>query len=219
VGDRGLGQDRLILLNVIVTEDTDPARNLTLEESLLREVDAGTRGDTFRLWINDPCLVAGPRRSARYGWFREDVAAQLGVPVFSRESGGGAVYHDHGNVNWSFYLRREEGFVGVTKLFRPFAERIAAVVTTLGIAASFALPNRIDAAGLKISGLAARAIHKAALVHGTLLVATDLERLNALCLFPPGCPAVVNLRDFAPGITADAARSSLAAAALSWSES
>jgi lipoate-protein ligase A len=70
----------------------------------------------------------------------------------------------------------------------------------LGIDAAFAAPNRIDAAGRKVSGIAARASLEAVLVHGTLLVTSDIQRLNALCIYPPGCPRVVNLADLRPGL-------------------
>ena len=58
------------------------------------------------------------------------------------------------------------------------------------------LAKVIDLAGRKISGLAARAASQATLVHGTLLVSTDLERIEALCILPPGCPRVARSCDF-----------------------
>jgi lipoate-protein ligase A len=199
-------------MEILVTQDTDADRNLALEHELLDEVERGARPPTVRLWVNDPCLVRGPNRARGNGWYREEVARELGVRVLTRTTGGGCVYHDDGNLNWSFYLRRAEGYVGAARLFRPCSETIVAALRTLGIAAEFAAPNRIDAAGRKISGLAARASLGASLVHGTLLVATDLERLNALCIPPPGCPPVVNLRDFDPELTVEKVVGSIAAA-------
>ena len=122
------------------------------------------------------------------------------MPVYERSSGGGTVYHDPGNLNWSFYLRRSTGYCGASGLFRACAGFIVAALATLGIKAAFAAPNRIDAHGRKVSGISARASLAAVLVHGTLLVASDLGRLNALCIYPPGCPPVENLSAFLPGL-------------------
>ena len=188
-------------MDILLAEGTDPERNLALEDELLREVELGARPATFRLWVNEPCLVRGPNRARTNGWYHEDRARERGVRVLTRTSGGGCVYHDHGNLNWSFYLPRVEGWVGAARLFRPCAGLVVDALRALGVAAEFAPPNRIDAAGWKISGLAARATQGASLVHGTLLVATDLELLNALCIPPPGCPPVANLAELRPGLT------------------
>jgi lipoate-protein ligase A len=191
-------------LDVVVTTDTDPPTNLALEDALLLEVERGARPETLRLWVNRECIVRGPRRSRLCGWHREERARDLGVPIYERTTGGGSVYHDPGNLNWSFYLRRTEGFVTPRPLYRACAQIIAAALRAAGIEASFALPNRIDVAGRKVSGLASRASLGAVLVHGTLLISTDLDRLNEVCIPPPDCPPVANLGDFAPRLTVPA---------------
>ncbi len=198
---------------VLRTPETDPATNLALEDALLLEVEAGTRPDTLRLWVADECLVRGAYRSCRSGWHREAEARALGVPLYARSTGGGTVYFDRGNLNWSFYLRRAEGYVGGERLFRGGAAFIARCLAPLGIAADFAAPNRIDAAGRKISGMASRASFGAVLVHGTLLVTTDLARLDGLCIPPAGCPPVARLCDLAAGLTVEAVAQRIAAAA------
>ena len=187
--------------DVLITERTDPAANLALERELLREVDAGARPETVRLWVNEECLVRGPHRSRSSGWYQEERARELGIRVYTRSTGGGCVYHDHGNLNWSFYLRHAEGYVGYPKLFRWCSAFVIEALQALGIDASFGAPNRIDVSGRKVSGLAARALRDAALVHGTLLVATDLERVDALCIPPPGCPPVARICDFDSRVT------------------
>jgi len=195
---------------VLIETGTDPVRNLSLEDQLLQEVEDGTRPESSRLWVSDRCLVRGPNRSCRSGWHLEEVADRLGVSILPRSTGGGTVYHDPGNLNWSFYLRRAEGFVGAARLFRAAAALVLEGLAALGIEGRFAPPNRIDVADRKVSGLASRASLGAVLVHGTLLVATDLEPLNALCIPPPGCPPVVNLRDLRPGLTVPVVRQVLA---------
>jgi lipoate---protein ligase len=187
--------------DVLITERTDPAANLSTEWNLLREVDAGARPETMRLWVNEECLVRGPHRSQSSGWYHEERARDLGVRVYTRSTGGGCVYHDQGNLNWSFYLRHAEGYVGYPRLFRSCSAFVIEALRALGIDASFGTPNRIDVNGRKVSGLAARALRKAVLVHGTLLVATDLERVEALCIPPPGCPPVARICDFDSRVT------------------
>ncbi len=187
--------------DIIVTERTDPAANLALERELLREVEDGLRAETVRLWVNDECLVRGPHRSRSSGWYHEARVRELGVQVHTRSTGGGCVYHDHGNLNWSFSLRQSEGYVGYPSLFRWCAGFVIEALRALGIDASFGVPNRIDVAGRKVSGLAARALRHASLVHGTLLIATDLERVDALCIPPPGCPPVARLCEFNSNLT------------------
>lgn len=188
-------------LRVEFSPTADPLENLLLEDQLLAQVEAGTREETLRLWVSRACLVRGPHRSSRSGWHHADRAAALGVPIHERSSGGGTVYHDPGNLNWSFYLRRSAGYFGAAGLFRSCAGFIIEALRPLGIDAAFAAPNRIDTGGRKISGLAARASLDAVLVHGTLLVTSDIERLNALCIYPPGCPPVVNLSELKPGLS------------------
>ncbi len=199
------------VFELLVTDGTDPRANLALERKLLRDVDLGLRPPAVRLWIDEECLVRGPHRSPTSGWYREQLARQLGVRVHTRPTGGGCVYHDRGNLNWSFYLRRTEGYVGYPKLFRWCADFVVEALRALGLQACFAAPNRIDVAGRKVSGLAARALQHAVLVHGTLLVSSNLDRLDALCTPPPGCPPVARICDFDPRLTIGRASDALAA--------
>lgn len=197
-------------LHVLVSQDTDPAANLACEELLLAEVEAGSRPDTLRIWVSDECVVRGRRRSRHYGWHDRELCRRLGIPIYQRTTAGGSVYHDRGNVNWSFYLKRDQGYVGGPKLFRACADLIVAALQDLGLEAAFAPPNRIDVAGRKVSGMASRASRGAVLVHGTLLVATDIDRLAALCVPPHGCPPVATLRHFDPRLTVETVMATIA---------
>ena len=178
----------------------DPVANLAREEELFLLEERRGIPELLRLWIDSECLVRGRARSARYGWYREALAEKLGVTVIERATGGGVVYHDEGNLNWSFFLRNAGPLLSPTAVFALASTHMTRALGRLGIGAEFAPPNRIDAYGRKISGMAARTTPKTILVHGTLLMRSDLERLNRLCVPPEGCPPVANLEEWVKDI-------------------
>jgi lipoate-protein ligase A len=178
----------------------DPASNLTRETELFAKVDSGVLPEVARFWVNSACLVRGEARSARYGWYHEDVAAKMKVPVLTRSTGGGVVFHDEGNLNWSFFLRNSGPFLSPTAAFDSGSKYIVKALESQGVHAKFSPPNRMDVSGRKVSGMAARFTVRTVLVHGTLLIHSDLEKLNALCIPPVGCPPVSNLTEWAKHI-------------------
>jgi len=181
---------------------SDPASNLKLESEIFERVNGGELPEILRFWVNSPCLVRGPAKTPGHGWYNEKLAADLKIPIFTRSSGGGVVYHDEGNLNWSFFLHSPGSFLAPRAAYELGANHIIGALQTLGAAALFAPPNRIDVSGHKVSGIAARFTPRALLVHGTLLLSTDLDRLNALCIPPPDCPPVANLSSWVSGISA-----------------
>jgi len=181
----------------------DPAANLKRETELFERFDGGHLPELARFWVNSECLVRGAARSAKYGWYREDVAERLKIPVLLRSTGGGVVFQDEGNLNWSFFLKSSGSLPSPTAAFGMGSDYILKALDSLGIEALFSPPNRIDVSGRKVSGMAARFTHRALLVHGTLLIHSDLDRLNALCIPPAGCPPVANLSEWTKGIDAE----------------
>ncbi|MEM0322179.1 MAG: hypothetical protein QW613_07300 [Thermoprotei archaeon] len=184
-------------LGVLISQTTDPAQNLSLEATLFQAVEQGIFEDTLVFYVNSSCLVRGRTKSPSYGWYNEELATRLGIRVYTRITGGGVVYHDEGNLNWSFILRPKEVFLSPKKVFHEGSKHIVAALNALDLKAHYSPPNRIDLAGFKVSGMAAYSSIKALLVHGTLLVNTDLNLLNRLCIPPPGCPSVTNLSEHA----------------------
>jgi lipoate-protein ligase A len=189
-------------LLVYLEQTRDPAANLLRETEFFSRVDGGTCPEIARFWVNSECLVRGEARSAKYGWYREDVAAKMHVPVLTRSTGGGVVFHDQGNLNWSFFLRNDGPFLSPTAVFGMGSKYIVRALAGKGVDARFAPPNRIDVSGRKVSGMAARFTPRTVLVHGTLLIDSDLDKLNALCIPPPGCPPVSNLTEWSRDIDA-----------------
>ena len=180
---------------LIMVDFTDPRINLILEDEILDFVAKNnTPLSVIRFWRNSECLVAGPRKSKHYGWYREDVAEKMGIKTFTRSTAGGVVFHDLGNLNWSFYIKKEnKSFISPLEAFKSAALIICNILNEFNINAYFTPPNRIDVNGYKVSGMAARSTLDAILVHGTLLFRTNLDKLNKLCIPPPSCPPVANL--------------------------
>ena len=148
----------------------DPARNLAAEEFLLRS----RKEDFVMFYVNAPSVIVGKHQNV----FREvnlAFAARRGIPVVRRLTGGGTVYHDRGNLNFSFILSGEQGkLVDFARYIRPVTE----FLQSLGVPAVTDDRNNILIGGKKISGNAEHIFKERVLHHGTLLfdsVLADLE--------------------------------------------
>ena len=151
--------------------DLRPAFNLALEQVIL----ARAPGPAFLLWRNAPAVIVGRNQdpAAEVDWTE---ARRLGVPVFRRRSGGGAVYHELGTVNFSFILPADF----------PVAEALARMVGILGLSAAVTERNDVLAGGRKIAGTAQYLAGGRRLFHGCLLYDTDLARLARILRPHPG---------------------------------
>jgi lipoate---protein ligase len=157
---------------------TDPFQNLAAEEFLLREVTE----PVLRLWRSGSCVVVG-RHQIPCVEVNIIEAARRNVPVVRRLSGGGAVYHDLGNVNFTIIrpLERGEG-IDFNRMLAP----IVAALNQMGFAATHAGRGDVRLDGKKISGNAAYLWRGRILHHGTLLFDADLGALEALLDVPAG---------------------------------
>jgi lipoate-protein ligase A len=180
----------------------DPHKNADREEVLFQRVESGSLPEFVRFWVNSECLVRGRAKHAKYGWYDEILAKEMKIDVVERTTGGGVVYHDEGNLNWGFFLRNNGALPSPSAMFGDASRYVTEALGHLGIRALFSPPNRIDVEGRKVSGMAARSTPKALLVHGTLLLKSNLERLNQLCIPPAGCPPVANLSEWVEDIEA-----------------
>lgn len=194
--------DRPVRSRVLVCLDRcrDPTANLAREDEVFERVEKGDLPEVVRLWENRECLVKGRVRNFRYGWYDKKLAEKMGVPVFERSTGGGVVYHDLGNLNWSFFLRVSGAFLSPKAAFDMASRHVVEALARLGVPAIFSPPNRIEVEGRKVSGMAAKSVINTLLVHGTLLLRSDLETLNSLCLPAHGSPPVANLCEWVPDI-------------------
>ncbi len=143
--------------------------NLAAEEYLLKNFS----DDIFILWQNEPSVVVGKFQNIA-AEVNQNYAYQKQIKLARRFSGGGAVYHDLGNLNFTFIENS-----GITSFSR-FANRMAEYLHRLGIDVLVDERNALWSHGIKISG-SAQSVHKhRVLYHGTLLFSSDLEKLTSV---------------------------------------
>lgn len=144
----------------------DAAENLAAEDMYFRS------GETCALlWRNAPCVILGRNQIAE-----EETSAlcRRSVPVLHRTTGGGAVYHDLDNVNFSFFCTED-----TPRQLRDSARPVMDFLHALGLPAVFSGRNDILLDGKKISGMAMRHAAGRTLAHGTLLFRRDADTMEA----------------------------------------
>lgn len=174
---------------------TSALEHLALESVL--SAGKGPFNPLLIFYVNQPCIVIGRSQNP---W--REASPSCVFPVFRRVSGGGAVYHDGGNLNWAYILPRAS-HDRETEL-----ETIAEAIRSQGLPVSTNRRGGIFLGDRKISGSARRFGPERVLHHGTLLVNADLAALRKNLggiatrddASPPSEPSpVANLGDFKPG--------------------
>ena len=184
---------------------TDARRNLALEEYVLRHKP--TDEDCLLFYVNAPAVIIG-RNQNTVEEIDPATVAERGITVVRRLSGGGAVYHDLGNLNFSFLTpHAPERF----NRYDAFLGPVLAVLRDLGVPAELGGRNDVTAGGRKISGNAQFTTLTRMFSHGTLLVDADLDAVAAALRPRPGKveskgvksvrSRVANVAEFAPGLT------------------
>lgn len=152
----------------------EPQRNLATEEYLLKNFSE----DIFMLWQNAPSIIIGKHQNA-LSEINVEYVKEHNINVVRRMTGGGAVFHDLGNLNFSFIKNIEKNDKTVD--FKPYIDPIIDALARLGAAAKFEGRNDITIDGKKISGNAMAFHENRVLSHGTLLFSTVMTDLsNAL---------------------------------------
>ncbi|MBE1554981.1 lipoate--protein ligase [Sporosarcina limicola] len=151
---------------------TDPRINLAIEEYALKTMDIDK--DSFLLfYINEPSIIIGKNQNTIEEIDTDYVEAN-GIHVVRRLSGGGAVYHDLGNLNFSFITKDDgESF----RNFKKFTEPVVGALAKMGVKAELLGRNDILVDGRKISGNAQFSTNHRMFSHGTLMFDTEIEQV------------------------------------------
>ncbi len=155
--------------------ETNPYFNLAAEVYILEK----EQGAAFLLWRNGPSVIIGKNQNA-YAQLNLPFVQTNRIQVARRLTGGGAVFHDLGNVNFTFITdTSEQGEID----FERFTDPIIAILRQFGVEATLSGRNDLLAAGRKISGNA-QCVYQTGdgrqrlLHHGTILFSADLSRLS-----------------------------------------
>jgi len=155
------------MTKIVFSPFKNPYLNLAIEDNLLRTI----KEETLFLYVNRPCLVFGRFQNP---WLESNLkwAAHHDIWPVRRQSGGGTVYHDEGNLNYSYL------YPGPLKPRAYFLQEIQAMFSKRNIHIETSERNDLWLHGKKISGSAYKQTKLGSFHHGTLLVRSDLNMLE-----------------------------------------
>ncbi len=153
------------------TGSFDPAYNLAFEEYVLTN---RRQGDYLILWQNRNAVIIGRNQNTAQE-INADFVEKNGISVIRRITGGGAVYHDMGNLNYSFITDAPDA-QNISK--DPFTKPIIEALQALGLDAATSGRNDILVSGKKISGIAQYITKGRILHHGTLLFDSNPDMIS-----------------------------------------
>lgn len=170
-------------MKLYINNCTDAYFNLASEEYFI----TNAKDDVILLWRNEPSVIIGKNQNA-FTQVKVEAAREQGVKIVRRLTGGGAVFHDPGNVNFTFISPKNgvltEGIREGGLDFAHFTKPIISALCTLGVAAELSGRNDIvvktEEGDRKVSGNAQCVIDGVTMHHGTLLFFANLEKLSSL---------------------------------------
>lgn len=180
-------------MKYLINNSTDPYFNLAFDEYCLENIPS--EEPYFFLWRNRPAVIIGLNQNA-YSEVNLDYLYSHGITLARRVTGGGAVYHDLQNMNYTIIGRN------------PSPQPMVDALRSLGVPAELTGRNDIFVEGRKVSGYARRVSHDQEIIHGTLMYDVDLDTLTHV-LDTPGSKMqakgiasvksrVANLKEYLP---------------------
>jgi lipoate---protein ligase len=163
----------------LINTSNDPRYNLALEEYVLKHVDLDD--DLIFLWVNGPSIIIG-RNQNTIEEVNSEYVKEHGIQVVRRTSGGGAVYHDLNNLNFTFMTKSLKDNLNN---YRKFTEPVIEALRSLGVPAEFSGRNDIVVEGQKISGNAQTYYKNKMFHHGTILFNADLGMVSKVLTVKP----------------------------------
>lgn len=158
-------------MRYIINNSNDPAYNIALEEYCFKNLlDIE---EIFILWINQPAIIIGKHQNA-IEEINTEYVRDHNIKVARRVSGGGAVYHDLNNLNYTIISSKTNAPFD----FKTFSQPVINVLKKLGVNASFSGRNDIEIDGKKICGNAQAYFNGRMMHHGCLLFDVDLTVLE-----------------------------------------
>ncbi|EPR37134.1 lipoyltransferase and lipoate-protein ligase [Desulfovibrio sp. X2] len=164
-------------MRYILNPSTDPGFNLAAEEWLLSESDS----EVFMLWRNASAVIVG-RNQNTLSQIDEAFVRKRNIPVIRRLTGGGAVFHDLGNVNFTF-IALNRGTEGLD--FLRFTTPVMEALRAMGVDCAFDGRNDLVIGGRKFSGNAQHIAGNRVLHHGTLLFASEIADISGALRVDP----------------------------------
>lgn len=171
---------------LIVSKETDPMWNLAVDEAILRGIIDKDSPNTVRIWQSSESVIIGRSQDLR-AEVNLELCHELCIPILRRCSGGGTVYIDLGNYNYSIValdkaINKKKATTNIT----PFlCSAIVDLLSQLGCNSKFVPPSNVFVEDWKVSGSAQYYLYEGILHHGTLLVNADLEMLQKVLVPNP----------------------------------
>ncbi|MGC9148897.1 MAG: lipoate--protein ligase family protein [Sulfolobales archaeon] len=166
-------------MDVVVDYFDDPLKNVAFEEALFDLSREVYRETIARIWLNPRSVVIG----YSLDWCEEvycEEAVKTNTPIMRRFTGGGAVYHDLGNINISVARYSGNFFVDLETIFSEATSLISEVVKELGLEPRIENLNDVVVRGYKVSGSSAGIRRGGYFYHSTLLVSADINLLKRI---------------------------------------
>jgi lipoate-protein ligase A len=154
---------------IISNQNINTAFNLAAEEYMLKNF----KEEIFMLWQGKSSILIGKNQNS-LAEVNIDYVNKHNIPVVRRITGGGTVFCDLGNINFTFITNDDKSFVD----FRRFTKPIIEVLRSLGVEAEFSGRNDLIIKGKKFSGNAQYKYKSRLLHHGTLLFSSDVRNLS-----------------------------------------